>query len=177
MSITNLIIKPITAFLVWRIYQDRGGRFGELNFPGLPSFGRFTCWSCAYSTLFTFYKFNNIGNCAHHKVHDKKHFYIFMSVCVSVLVYENNFNVIMSPTLSWATYKESYCLASVCLYLRLSSSHTFCSNTVLSKHIYRQYRQYICSSNTLVNLYMDVIYFTVHKMSEINDWFLYGYFR
>ncbi|XP_061197781.1 type-1 angiotensin II receptor-associated protein-like [Saccostrea echinata] len=39
MVITNLILKPLTAFLLWRIYQDRGGRFSDFNFPNLPQFG------------------------------------------------------------------------------------------------------------------------------------------
>ncbi|XP_022341188.1 type-1 angiotensin II receptor-associated protein-like [Crassostrea virginica] len=33
MSITNLILKPFSAFLLWRIYQDRGGRFSDFHFP------------------------------------------------------------------------------------------------------------------------------------------------
>lgn len=40
MAITNLILKPFTAFLLWRIYQDRGGRFSDFHFPqfgGSPS--------------------------------------------------------------------------------------------------------------------------------------------
>ncbi|XP_048751380.1 type-1 angiotensin II receptor-associated protein-like isoform X1 [Ostrea edulis] len=39
MTITNLILKPFTAFLMWRIYQDRGGRFSDFNFPNMPQFG------------------------------------------------------------------------------------------------------------------------------------------
>lgn len=42
MCITNLIIKPISAFLLYRIYKERGGNYGDLNIPGirnLPGFG------------------------------------------------------------------------------------------------------------------------------------------
>ncbi|XP_052759983.1 type-1 angiotensin II receptor-associated protein-like [Mya arenaria] len=41
MSIVNLIIKPVTAFLVYRIYRERGGSYGDFTIPGvgnLPSF-------------------------------------------------------------------------------------------------------------------------------------------
>ncbi|KAL4221128.1 hypothetical protein ACF0H5_019387 [Mactra antiquata] len=42
MCITNLIIKPITAFLIYRIYRERGGSYSDFNIPGvgnLPGFG------------------------------------------------------------------------------------------------------------------------------------------
>ncbi|KAH3824043.1 type-1 angiotensin II receptor-associated protein-like [Dreissena polymorpha] len=41
MSIVNLIIKPVTAFLIYRIYGERGGSYGDFHIPGvgnLPSF-------------------------------------------------------------------------------------------------------------------------------------------
>ena len=43
MCIANLIIKPISAFLLYRIYKERGGNYGDLNIPGIrniPGFGR-----------------------------------------------------------------------------------------------------------------------------------------
>lgn len=42
MAIVNLIIKPITAFLIYRIYRERGGSYSDFNIPGvgnLPGFG------------------------------------------------------------------------------------------------------------------------------------------
>jgi len=39
MSITNLIIKPFTSFVLYRLYQERGGQYGDFNFPGMPGFG------------------------------------------------------------------------------------------------------------------------------------------
>ena len=42
MSILNLIIKPVTAFLLYRIYRDRGGNYSDFAIPGvgnLPGFG------------------------------------------------------------------------------------------------------------------------------------------
>ncbi|XP_060575278.1 type-1 angiotensin II receptor-associated protein-like [Ruditapes philippinarum] len=42
MAIVNLIVKPITAFLLYRIYRDRGGSYSDFNIPGvgnLPGFG------------------------------------------------------------------------------------------------------------------------------------------
>lgn len=38
MSIVNLILKPFTAFLLYRIFQDRGGTYDDLNIPGFPQF-------------------------------------------------------------------------------------------------------------------------------------------
>ncbi|CAH1774271.1 unnamed protein product [Owenia fusiformis] len=38
MSIVNLIIKPITSFILYRIYQDRGGSYANFNIPGMPTF-------------------------------------------------------------------------------------------------------------------------------------------
>lgn len=39
MSIINLLIKPFTTFVLYRIYQDRGGQYGDFNIPGMPAFG------------------------------------------------------------------------------------------------------------------------------------------
>jgi len=42
MSVLNLILKPITAFLLFRIYKDRGGNYSDFSIPGvgnLPGFG------------------------------------------------------------------------------------------------------------------------------------------
>ncbi|XP_045162865.1 type-1 angiotensin II receptor-associated protein-like isoform X2 [Mercenaria mercenaria] len=42
MAIVNLIAKPITAFLIYRIYRERGGSYSDFNIPGvgsLPGFG------------------------------------------------------------------------------------------------------------------------------------------
>lgn len=39
MSIVNLIFKPFSAFLLYRIFQDRGGSYDDLNIPGFPQFG------------------------------------------------------------------------------------------------------------------------------------------
>lgn len=44
MCITNLLLKPLTAFLLYRIWQDRQGNAFDLPFtiPGLPGFGNQT---------------------------------------------------------------------------------------------------------------------------------------
>ncbi|XP_013393585.1 type-1 angiotensin II receptor-associated protein isoform X3 [Lingula anatina] len=44
MTILNLLIKPFTCFMLYRVYQERGGSMGDLNIPGLdaanfPGFG------------------------------------------------------------------------------------------------------------------------------------------
>ncbi|XP_041377228.1 type-1 angiotensin II receptor-associated protein-like [Gigantopelta aegis] len=42
MSIVNLLIKPVTGFLLFRIMKSRDGDFGDLNIPGInriPTFG------------------------------------------------------------------------------------------------------------------------------------------
>ena len=42
MSIVNLIIKPVTAILLYRIMKSRNGDIGDLNIPGInniPAFG------------------------------------------------------------------------------------------------------------------------------------------
>ncbi|OWF41219.1 type-1 angiotensin II receptor-associated protein-like isoform X2 [Mizuhopecten yessoensis] len=40
MSIVNLIVKPFTSFLLYRIFKDRGGEYGTINIPGFPNFGQ-----------------------------------------------------------------------------------------------------------------------------------------
>ncbi|XP_014780949.1 type-1 angiotensin II receptor-associated protein-like isoform X1 [Octopus bimaculoides] len=37
MSIVNLILKPVSCFLLYRIYQDRGGIYETFSIPGLTS--------------------------------------------------------------------------------------------------------------------------------------------
>ena len=42
MAIVNLIIKPFTSFVLYRMYQDRGGNysdFGISGIPGIPNLG------------------------------------------------------------------------------------------------------------------------------------------
>ncbi|KAK3578021.1 hypothetical protein CHS0354_027234 [Potamilus streckersoni] len=42
MAIVNLILKPFTAFLLFRVSQERGGNYAAISFPGvsnLPGFG------------------------------------------------------------------------------------------------------------------------------------------
>ena len=39
MAIINLVIKPFTSFILYRMYQDRGGRYSDFGIPGLPQFG------------------------------------------------------------------------------------------------------------------------------------------
>ncbi|XP_074654454.1 type-1 angiotensin II receptor-associated protein-like isoform X1 [Tubulanus polymorphus] len=39
MSIVNLIIKPFTCFVLYRVHQERGGTYGDLGIPGMPNFG------------------------------------------------------------------------------------------------------------------------------------------
>lgn len=40
MSILNLIIKPVTAFLLFTIYKQRGGSYSDLHLPNsIPGFG------------------------------------------------------------------------------------------------------------------------------------------
>lgn len=39
MSIVNLILKPFTAFLLYRVFKDRGGEYGDFQVPGFPNFG------------------------------------------------------------------------------------------------------------------------------------------
>ena len=38
MAIINLLIKPFTSFVLFKIYQHRGGSYGDLNIPGVPNF-------------------------------------------------------------------------------------------------------------------------------------------
>ena len=52
MCILNLIIKPVTAFLIFRVYRERGGTYSEFHIPGignLPSFdrGKTLCCTCS----------------------------------------------------------------------------------------------------------------------------------
>ncbi|XP_064642835.1 type-1 angiotensin II receptor-associated protein-like isoform X3 [Lineus longissimus] len=39
MSIVNLLLKPFTSFIVYRIYQERGGSYGDFGIPGIPGLG------------------------------------------------------------------------------------------------------------------------------------------
>lgn len=39
MAIVNLLIKPFTSFILYRLYQDRGGQYGDLGIPGIHNFG------------------------------------------------------------------------------------------------------------------------------------------
>ncbi|XP_064598722.1 type-1 angiotensin II receptor-associated protein-like [Liolophura sinensis] len=41
MSIVNLLIKPLTCLVTFRIYQERGGSYADINIPvpGLQAFG------------------------------------------------------------------------------------------------------------------------------------------
>ncbi|KAL3861085.1 hypothetical protein ACJMK2_007166 [Sinanodonta woodiana] len=41
MAIVNLIIKPFTAFLLFRVSQERGGNYSVINFPGVSNFPGF----------------------------------------------------------------------------------------------------------------------------------------
>ena len=40
MAITNLILKPFTSFVLFRIYQDRGGQYSDFRFPEFGSPGK-----------------------------------------------------------------------------------------------------------------------------------------
>ncbi len=47
MAIVNLIIKPFICFVLYRIYQDRGGQysdFGIAGIPGMPNLGGGGMW-------------------------------------------------------------------------------------------------------------------------------------
>ncbi len=39
MAIVNLLIKPFTSFVLYRLYQDRGGSYADFGIPGMPDFG------------------------------------------------------------------------------------------------------------------------------------------
>ena len=42
MAIVNLIIKPFTSFVLYRMYQDRGGNYSDFGIggiPGMPNLG------------------------------------------------------------------------------------------------------------------------------------------
>ncbi|ELT95481.1 hypothetical protein CAPTEDRAFT_220979 [Capitella teleta] len=41
MAIVNLILKPFSSFILYRLYQDRGGQYsgGEFGIPGVSAFG------------------------------------------------------------------------------------------------------------------------------------------
>ncbi|XP_069117478.1 LOW QUALITY PROTEIN: type-1 angiotensin II receptor-associated protein-like [Argopecten irradians] len=39
MSIVNLILKPFSSILLYRVFKERGGEYGNLNIPGFPNFG------------------------------------------------------------------------------------------------------------------------------------------
>lgn len=39
MAIINLLARPFTSFVLYRIYQDRGGQYADFTVPGMPNFG------------------------------------------------------------------------------------------------------------------------------------------
>ena len=39
MAIVNLLFKPFSSFVLFRLYQERGGNYADLSIPGLPDFG------------------------------------------------------------------------------------------------------------------------------------------
>ncbi len=39
MAIINLLIKPFSSFVLYRIYQDRGGHYSDFGIPGMPNMG------------------------------------------------------------------------------------------------------------------------------------------
>ncbi|KAK2180113.1 hypothetical protein NP493_459g02063 [Ridgeia piscesae] len=39
MAILNLLFKPLSSFVLFRLYQERGGNYSDLSIPGLPDFG------------------------------------------------------------------------------------------------------------------------------------------
>ena len=39
MAIVNLLIKPLSSFVLYRLHQDRGGAYGDFGIPGMPNFG------------------------------------------------------------------------------------------------------------------------------------------
>ncbi|KAL5013209.1 hypothetical protein ScPMuIL_007479 [Solemya velum] len=51
MCILNLLIKPVTAFLLFRIYQERGGESGSLNFSGVRNFPAFGTQHGTYENI------------------------------------------------------------------------------------------------------------------------------
>ena len=39
MSILNLLLRPVSSFFLYKIYQERGGQYGNFGVPGMPNFG------------------------------------------------------------------------------------------------------------------------------------------
>jgi len=39
MAVVNLLLKPFTSFVLYRLHQERGGAYGDFSIAGIPNFG------------------------------------------------------------------------------------------------------------------------------------------